>query len=113
MSVPGNSSTGLSLRSLLAGFSLGRLGVAGVGRQRVPAEGLLAVGVGEHELGALRGQALQPGRLVGQCPRVVDGAVGVEQAEPGEVVEAGGVALHHEGAVSDSPRTMGRGLGTV
>ena len=71
-----------------------RLGVARVRRQRVPAEGLLAVGVGEHELGALGRQALQLRRLVGQRAGVVDGAVGVEHPEAGQVVEAGGVTLH-------------------
>ncbi len=75
-----------------------RLGVARVRRQRVPAEGLLAVGVGHHELRALRRQLLEPGWLRGQCSGVVDRTVRVEQSQTGQVVQAGGVALHDHGA---------------
>lgn len=76
----------------------GRLGVAGVRGERVPAEGLLAVGVGQHQLGPLRRQVVQAGGLVGQRAGVVDGAVRVEEPEAGEIVEPGGVARHDQRA---------------
>ena len=88
-----------------------RLGVTGVGRQRVPTERLLAVGVGEHELGALGGQVVQAGRIGGQGARVVDRAGRVEEAQSRQVVQPRGVALDDEGAGVGLAAQHGPGVG--
>ena len=87
--------------------------VAGIRLGRVLAGRLGGPGVGlsvSHRKACLRLVSVTtswaPGRasswMRADCPwqgaRVVDGALGVEQPEPGHVVEPGGVARHHQGA---------------
>ena len=60
-------------------------------------------------------RSVELGRLRGQRARVVDRAVRVEQPEAGEVVEAGGVALHDDGPrvrfAPDERARVGHGVG--
>ena len=85
----------------IGGIGLGRilrrgLGGASGGRDRVPPESLLAVGVRDHEAGSSLHERVEPGGLLGEGPGVEHRARGVEQAGRSEVDQAGAVARHDE-----------------